>query len=125
MVCDKLSLTSQVYEASKEGHTHHLVQFSAPWCQRCPEFTKCVEQLEQKFKFSWHYALLPEAEELKETYEIAKLPAIILLENKTLMQTADKLPKPSIKHQATSPQMLQDIVSKYCPHVQMTFDDDF
>jgi hypothetical protein len=120
-------LLSAVEEAAKRGQTHCLVQFSAPWCERCPAFTEAVEQQTTKHKFEWLYAGLPEAEDLKEVYEIAKLPAIALLHciDKKESNEAIQMPAALLVEQSVSPTRLNELLSKHCDHVPLAFDDDF
>ncbi len=58
-----------------------MIQFSAPWCARCPSFTKTMQQLKQEYTFAWYYAELPDADELKEEFEIVCLPALVILKD--------------------------------------------
>ncbi len=120
-------LISMVEEAAKRGQTHSLVQFSAPWCERCPAFTEAVEQQSTKYQFEWLYALLPEAEDLKEVYEIAKLPAVVLLHctQKEASNQAIQMPAPLLVEQSVSPARLGVLLAQHCKHVPLAFDEDF
>ena len=120
-------LLSKVQAAADRGHKHCLVQFSAPWCQRCPAFTEAVKKESEKFKFEWVYALLPEAEDLKEAYQITKLPAIVLLHctEKDESKVAIQMPKQLAVEQAVSPERLEEILSLQCDRVALAFNDDF
>jgi len=120
-------LVSEVERACNSGQTHCLVQFSAPWCERCPAFTEAVQQQTTKHKFHWLYALLPEAEDLKEVYEITKLPAVVLLHctQKEESDEAIQMPASLLVEQSVSPARLNDLLSKHCDHVPLAFDDDF
>jgi len=121
------ALLVKVQEAAKRGHTHCLVQFSAPWCERCPAFTQAVEQQRFKYQFEWLYALLPEAEDLKEVYEIARLPAVVLLHctEKESSNQAIEMPASLLVEQSVSPERLTQVLSEHCKHVPLAFDDDF
>lgn len=95
-----------------------VVQFSAPWCTRCPTFTEAMRQLKRDYQFIWVYAELPDAEELKEEFEITKLPALVLLskDHETHKQVA--------LLQSSTPQDASKAVLEHCPP-SFVLDADF
>lgn len=119
------SLAQKLAESRSDGVKHCLIQFSAPWCQRCPAFTKAIEGRIAKYKFAWLLAELPEAEELKETYAIAKLPAIVVLSTSSEADDLVNLAKPLAVHQAASESTLEESLSQHCERCPLAFDEDF
>lgn len=73
--------TKDALMASLDSKTINIVQFSAPWCTRCPAFTEAMIKLKQQFTFSWLYIDLSVegTDELKEEFAITRLPAIVVL----------------------------------------------
>ena len=95
-----------------------IIQFSAPWCARCPSFTKIMQQLKQEYTFAWYYAELPEADELKEEFEIVRLPALVILSGKNgVYRTIDV-------QQSLSVITAQELVKQHCPKL-LVLDADF
>ena len=56
-----------------------VLQFSAPWCVRCPPFQMVVEKMQPQYKFKWLHAELPDGQELQERFGVTKLPAVVLV----------------------------------------------
>jgi len=128
LVTTEESLVQKLVDSRSDGVKHCLIQFSAPWCQRCPAFTKAIEGRLDKYKFAWLLAELPEAEELKETYAIAKLPAIVVLSTFSTSSDADNLvdfAKSLAVHQAASESTLEESLSQHWERCPLAFDEDF
>ena len=56
-----------------------LVQFGKHDCPRCGPFTEAVEALKPDFDFQHLMVTVTEAPELVEQFEVAKLPAFVVL----------------------------------------------
>lgn len=71
-----------------------LVQFGSPSCVKCGPFSKCISDLSNSYQFGHIYISTPDAPELVEEFEVARLPAFALLQNgndeeKHVVQSAD------------------------------------
>ena len=57
----------------------HVIQFSASWCQRCPDATKLITDFyHNKYSFVLGKVDTSEERELIEIFQITKLPALVI-----------------------------------------------
>tara|TARA_B100000459_G_scaffold147459_1_gene117523 strand:- start:2175 stop:2540 length:366 start_codon:yes stop_codon:yes gene_type:complete len=71
-----------------------LVQFGSPSCVKCGPFSASIARLSDEYQFEHIYISTPDAPELVEEFEVARLPAFVLLQNKdqsavSVVQSAD------------------------------------
>ena len=101
-------------ETAKSNDCPLLVQCGSPVCQRCPDFTKEVQQLALEYKFHFVYINTHDAEEdLIEEIQVAQLPAYIL-------ETQQEVHK----QQSARPVDVREVVSGSCKPV-LVLDEDF
>ena len=102
-----VSSLSEYLDAS-EGEVITLLQFSAPWCERCPSFTRKVESLSSKYKFRWLHATLPDAEELQEHFQIRMLPAFVLGRGEAVQGASEQAVEKAVEEGCTPFLVLDD-----------------
>ena len=56
-----------------------LVQFGSPNCPRCGPFSDAAKALAEEYQFERIYVNTPDAPELVEEFEVARLPAFALV----------------------------------------------
>ena len=80
---DEDELIDFVTRKHSENKRKTVVQFSAPWCQRCPTASKIMEDMYNDENYSFNFAKVNTSEErdIIESYEITKLPAVIIFSN--------------------------------------------
>ena len=101
-------------ETAKSNDCPLLVQCGSPVCQRCPDFTREVQQLALEYKFHFVYINTHDAEEdLIEEIQVAQLPAYIL-------ETQQEVHK----QQSARPVDVREVVSGSCKPV-LVLDEDF
>lgn len=71
-----------------------LVQFGSPSCVKCGPFSELISRLSDAYQFEHIYISAPDAPELVEEFEVARLPAFAFLQNKDqskvcVVQSAD------------------------------------
>tara|TARA_Y100000748_G_scaffold283492_1_gene264578 strand:- start:713 stop:1051 length:339 start_codon:yes stop_codon:yes gene_type:complete len=110
-----LAVTTWAEVTTRELDSPTVVQFTAPWCQRCAPFKDAIAKAHTTWQFGWLMATLPEAEELQERFGIKQLPAIVVL-------SADDDPRTLAVLQGTTADSAIKVLQQHCV---MVTDDDF
>ena len=92
-----------------------LVQFSAPWCRRCPPITSDIQSLTMRREFEWIYVNVADTRFAVERFELSQLPAVVIY--------ANALSDEYVVHQGVTVQQL-DQLTAHCPS-KLVFDEDF
>jgi thioredoxin-like negative regulator of GroEL len=92
-----------------------LVQFGKHDCPRCGPFTEAVEALKTDFAFEHLMVTVTDSPELVEQFEVAKLPAFVVL---TRVDSEGEIV------QAASPEEVQSAVRGACNPI-LRLDEDF
>jgi thiol-disulfide isomerase/thioredoxin len=113
--------TQREVEAALERHDCPvLVQFGKHDCPRCGPFTEAVEALKTEFTFEHIVVTVTDAPELVERFEVARLPAFVILTSTWLSKGEGE----AALVQAARPEQVQSAVRLTC-NPKLRLDEDF